>query len=463
MRQDVDAQKFDAIVIGAGQSGPFLAVKLAEAGWKTALIERKHLGGTCVNDGCMPTKTMVASAKVARMARRAADYGVNVGPVTVDMKAVKARKDAVVNASIANLTAWIGSTANLTLIRGQGAFVGDKTVSVNGERMTAPKIFLNVGARAMMPEWPGLSTVDALDNTSVLDLDVLPEHLIVAGGSYIGLEFAQIFRRFGARVTVVEYADRLIFREDDDVSALARRLLEAEGIEVLVGARDFAVAKVGGGIELHVTVAGAPRTIAGSHLLMAVGRKPNTDDLGLDLAGVKMDPRGFIPVDEELRTNVEGIWALGDVNGRGAFTSTSYNDFEIVCANLLGGGARKVSDRFPAYALFIDPPLARAGVNKTQARASGKSVLHGFYPMERVGRAKERGETDGFMEVLVDAGTKRILGATLFGLEADEVIHSLINVMSADAPYTVIERAVPVHPTVSELLPTLFGALKPLE
>jgi pyruvate/2-oxoglutarate dehydrogenase complex dihydrolipoamide dehydrogenase (E3) component len=397
------------------------------------------------------------------VARRAAHYGVNIGPPTIDMKVVKARKDEVVNTAVGNLTSWIGGTANLTLVRGQAAFVGDKTVAVNGEQLRAPKIFLNVGGRASMPNWPGLAGAGALDNTSILDLDVLPEHLIVAGGSYIGLEFAQIFRRFGARVTVVEYADHLIAREDEDVSALARRLLEAEGIEVLVGARDFAVTKDTSGLTLRVNVAGAPRAIAGSHLLMAVGRKPNTDDLGLDLAGVKMDPRGFIPVDEELRTNVEGIWALGDVNARGAFTSTSYNDFEIVCANLLGGGARKVSDRFPAYALFIDPPLARAGVNKTQARASGKSVLHGFYPMERVGRAKERGETDGFMEILVDAETHLILGATLFCIEADEIVHSLINIMAAGAPYTVIQRAVPVHPTVSELIPTLLGGLKPLE
>ncbi len=379
------------------------------------------------------------------------------------MKAVKARKDTVVNASVASLTSWIGSTANLTLVRGQAAFVGDRTLEVNGERMTAPKIFLNVGCRATMPEWPGLSDIAALDNTSILDLDVLPEHLIIAGGSYIGLEFAQIFRRFGARVTIVEYADRLIFREDEDVSALARRLLEAEGVEILVGARDFVVAKTAGGLALRVAIHGATRTIAGSHLLMAVGRKPNTERLGLDLAGVEMDARGYIPVDDELRTNVEGVWALGDVNGRGAFTSTSYNDFEIVQANLLGADKRKVTDRLSAYALFIDPPLARVGLNKTQARASRKPVLRAYYPMARVGRARERSETEGFMEALVDAETQRILGATLFGVEADEVIHALINVMYAEAPYTVIERAVPVHPTVSELLPTLFGTLKPLD
>ena len=455
-------RQFDAIVVGAGQSGPFLAVKLAEAGWKTALIEREHLGGTCINDGCTPTKTLVASAKVAHMARRAADYGVNVGSLTVDMKAVKARKDAVVNASIDSLTSWIEGTANLTLIRGEGVFVGDKTLEVNGERLTAAKVFLNVGCRATMPDWPGLSDVGALDNTSLLDLDVLPEHLIVAGGSYIGLEFAQIFRRFGARVTVVEYADRLIAREDDDVSALAKRLLESEGIEVLVGARDFAVAKRADGVELRATIGGAPRTIIGSHLLMAIGRRPNTDRLGLDRAGVKTDSRGYVPVDDELRTNVEGVWALGDVNGRGAFTSTSYNDYEIVHANLLQHGQRKLADRFPAYALFIDPPLARAGLNKTQARNTGKSILRGFYPMARVARARERSETEGFMEVLVDAESQRILGATLFGLEADEAIHALINVMSADAPYTAVQRAAPVHPTVSELLPTLFSTLKPL-
>ena len=456
-------QAFDAIVVGAGQSGPFLAVKLAGAGRKVALIEREHLGGTCVNDGCTPTKTLVASAKVAEMARRAADYGVKVNSPTVDMKAVKARKDAVVGASIASLTKWIDETANLSLFWGAATFAGDKTIEVDGQRLTAPKIFLNVGARAVMPDWPGLAEVGALDNASILDLDVLPEHLIVAGGSYVGLEFAQVFRRFGARVTVVEYADRLIAREDDDVSALARRLLEAEGIEVLVGARDFAVAKSGDGVALRATIDGATRDSVGSHLLMAIGRRPNTDGLGLHRAGVKVDARGFIPVDDELRTNVEGIWALGDVNGRGAFTSTSYNDYEIVRDNLLGDGRRKVSDRFPAYALFIDPPLARVGLNKTQARASGKSVLRGFYPMARVARAKERGETEGLMEVLVDAETKRIVGATLFGLEADEVIHSLIYVMAADAPYTVIERVAPVHPTVSELLPTLLATLKPLE
>jgi len=455
-------QSFDAIVVGAGQSGPFLAVKLAEAGWKTALIERAHLGGTCINDGCTPTKSLVASAKVAHMARRAADYGVRVGAPTIDMKAVKARKDAIVAASIASLTKWIGSTANLTLIWGEARFVGDKTIAVGDARVTAPKIFLNVGARAVMPDWPGLAEVGALDNTAILDLDVLPEHLIVAGGSYVGLEFAQIFRRFGARVTVVEYADRLIAREDDDVSALARQLLEAEGIEIVVGARDFAAAKAGNGVELRLTAGGAARTIVGSHLLMAIGRRPNTDGLGLGNAGVKTDARGYIPVDDELRTNVDGIWALGDVNGRGAFTSTSYNDYEIARDNLLNAGGRRVGDRIPAYALFIDPPLARVGLNKTQARASGKTVLRGFYPMERVARARERGETAGFMEVLVDAATQRILGATLFGLEADEVIHSLIYVMSAGAPYTAIERVAPVHPTVSELLPTLLGTLAPL-
>ena len=441
-------QAYDALVIGSGQAGPFLAVELAKAGWKTALIEREHLGGTCVNDGCTPTKTLVASAKVAHMARRAAEYGVGVGPVSIDMAAIKARKDAIVGASIDSLTSWIGSTANLTLIRGHATFEGPHEVSVNGERLTAPKIFINVGGRSVMPDWPGLAGSGALDNTGLLELDAVPEHLIIAGGSYIGLEFAQIFRRFGARVTVVEYADSLIFREDEDVSALARTLMEKEGVEIVLRARDFAVARAGDTIELNVSVDGAQRKIAGSHLLVAIGRQPNSDRLGLDKAGIARDKRGFIVVDDELRTNVEGVWALGDVNGRGAFTHTSYNDFEIVFANLFGKGPRKVSERISAYALFIDPPLARVGMNKTAARASGRKVLRGFYPMARVGRAKERGETEGFMEALVDA---------------DEIIHSLINIMAADAPYTTIVRAVPVHPTVSELIPTLLGGLKPLE
>ena len=455
-------QAYDALVIGSGQAGPFLAVELAKAGWKTALIEREHLGGTCVNDGCTPTKTLVASAKVAHMARRAAEYGVGVGPVSIDMAAIKARKDAIVGASIDSLTSWIGSTANLTLIRGHATFEGPHEVSVNGERLTAPKIFINVGGRSVMPDWPGLAGSGALDNTGLLELDAVPEHLIIAGGSYIGLEFAQIFRRFGARVTVVEYADSLIFREDEDVSALARTLMEKEGVEIVLRARDFAVARAGDTIELNVSVDGAQRKIAGSHLLVAIGRQPNSDRLGLDKAGIARDKRGFIVVDDELRTNVEGVWALGDVNGRGAFTHTSYNDFEIVFANLFGKGPRKVSERISAYALFIDPPLARVGMNKTAARASGRKVLRGFYPMARVGRAKERGETEGFMEALVDADSQRILGATLFGIDADEIIHSLINIMAADAPYTTIVRAVPVHPTVSELIPTLLGGLKPL-
>jgi pyruvate/2-oxoglutarate dehydrogenase complex dihydrolipoamide dehydrogenase (E3) component len=456
-------QSFDALVIGSGQAGPFLAVEMAKAGWKTALIEREHLGGTCVNDGCTPTKTLVASAKVAHMARRAADFGVTTGPVTIDMAAIKARKAAIVGASVSSLTSWIESTENLTLIRGHAKFEGPHEVSVNGERLTAPKIFINVGGRAVKPDWPGLSDVGALNNTSVLELDSVPEHLIIAGGSYIGLEFAQIYRRFGARVTVVEYADSLISREDEDVFALARSLLETEGVEIVLRARDFSAARTDAGVALNVTVDGVARKISGSHLLVAIGRQPNTDNLGLDKAGIAADKRGFIVVDDELRTNVEGVWAMGDVNGRGAFTHTSYNDFEIVLANLFGKGPRKVSERIPAYALFIDPPLARVGLNKAQARASKRKVMRGYYPMSRVGRAKERGETEGFMEVLVDAETQRILGATLFGIGADEIIHSIINIMAADAPYTTIVRAVPVHPTVSELIPTLLGSLKPLE
>jgi len=378
------------------------------------------------------------------------------------MRTVKARKDAIVSTSVENLTNWIEAAANLELIRGHAAFVDPHSVRVEGEILSAPKIFINVGGRAVMPDWPGLADVGALDNTAILNLETLPAHLVVAGGSYIGLEFAQMFRRFGSRVTVVEYADRLIFREDEDVSALAKSLLEKEGVEILLGARDFAVSGRGGEVALEISAGGTARKIVGSHLLVAIGRRPNTDRLGLEEAGILADPGGFIVVDDELRTNVEGVWAMGDVNGRGAFTHTSYNDFEIVAANLFGPGPRRVSERIPACALFIDPPLARVGMNKTQARASGRKVMRGYYPMARVGRARERGETEGFMEALVDSQSKRLLGATLFGIEADEVIHSLINVMAADAPYTLIGRAVPVHPTVSELIPTLLQTLEPL-
>ena len=456
---------YDAIVIGSGQSGPFLAVRLAEAGMKTALIEREHLGGTCVNDGCTPTKTLVASARTAYVARRAADYGVSIGgPVSVDMKAVKARKDRVVAHSVDGLTKWIAGTANLTLVWGHARFTGPNAVEVNGETLEAPKIFINVGGRAVLPTWQGIDDVPVLTNTSMMAVDTLPEHLIVAGGSYIGLEFAQMYRRFGARVTVVEYGDRLIAREDREVSREVQAILEREGVNFHFSVQSAKVTRSDGGkgVRVALNAGGRAHELAGSHLLAAVGRRPNTDDLGLDKAGIHTDTRDFIAVDDELRTSVPGVWALGDVNGKGAFTHTSYNDYQIVAANLLEGGKRRVSDRITAYALFTDPPLGRVGMSEAEVRARGKPALVSVMPMTRVGRARERGETQGFMKVLVDAESERILGAALLCIEGDEIVHSLLDVMAADASYKVIERAVHIHPTVSELIPTLLGNLMPL-
>ncbi len=456
---------YDAIVIGAGQAGPPLAVRLAGSGLKTALIEREHLGGTCVNDGCIPTKTLIASARAAHVARRAADFGVAIGgPVTVDMKAVKARKDGVVGHSIESLEKWIGGTAGLALVRGHARFTGAHMVEVNGDVLEAPRIFVNVGGRAMLPDWRGIADVPVLTNSSMMAIDTLPAHLVIAGGSYIGLEFAQMYRRFGARVTVLEYGDRLIAREDRDVSREVQAILEREGIDFRFSVQSAEVAPgANGGIRVAFgSGSGGGDSVEGSHLLAAVGRKPNTDDLGLERAGVATDARGFIVVDDELRTNVEGVWALGDVNGRGAFTHTSYNDYQIVAANLLDGGKRRVSDRIPTYALFIDPPLGRVGMSEAEVRARGKPALVGTMPMTRVGRARERGETQGFMKVLVDKESERILGAALLCIEGDEVVHSLLDVMTAGAPYTVIRDAVHIHPTVSELIPTLLEKLVPL-
>jgi len=457
---------YDAIVIGAGQAGPSLAVRLAKAGLKTALIEREHLGGTCVNDGCIPTKTLVASARAAHVARRAGDWGVRIdGPIGVDMKAVKARKDRVVADSIASLEKWIASTPGLTLIRGHARFVAPDAVEVDGTRLDAPRIFINVGGRAVLPTWDGIAGVPVLTNTSMMAIDAIPEHLIVAGGSYIGLEFAQMYRRFGARVTVVEYGDRLIAREDPEISREVQAILEREGIAFHFSVQHARVTPGDGGSGIRVALgAGADaKVVEGSHLLAAVGRKPNTDDLGLDQAGIATDSRGYIVVDDELRTSVAGVWALGDANGRGAFTHTSYNDHQIVADNLLEGGKRKVSDRLVTYALFTDPPLGRVGMSEAEVRARGKPALVGVMPMTRVGRAKERGETQGFMKVLVDAESERILGAALLCIEGDEIVHSILDVMAADASYKVIERAVHIHPTVSELIPTLLGQLEPLK
>ncbi|MCI4431471.1 MAG: FAD-containing oxidoreductase [Burkholderiales bacterium] len=459
------SKSYDAIVIGAGQAGPSLAVRLAAAGHRTALIEREHLGGTCVNDGCIPTKTLIASARAAFVARHAADFGVRLeGTVSVDMKAVKERKDRVVGESIRNLTQWLLGTPNLSLVWGHARFVAAHAVEVAGEVLEAPKIFINVGGRALLPDWPGLDRASVLNNTSMMQLETLPEHLLVIGGSYIGLEFAQMYRRFGAQVTVLEVADRLIAQEDPDISREVQAILEAEGVKFHLSVRDARVAARGAGAPLRVSFdcSHARQGVEVSHVLAAIGRRPNTDDLGLAQAGIAANARGFIQVDDGLNTNVPGIWALGDVNGRGAFTHTSYNDHEIVAGNLLDGANRRVSDRIPAYALFTDPPLARIGMNEAQARASGRPVLRATLPMARVGRARERGETAGFMKVLVDAGNQRILGAALLGIEADEVVHMLLTAMAAGISYKQVQQTVYMHPTVGELIPTLLSKLEPL-
>ncbi|WP_332770370.1 FAD-containing oxidoreductase [Phenylobacterium sp.] len=454
---------FDAIVVGAGQAGPFLAVRLAGAGMSVALVERKLFGGTCVNTGCMPTKTLVASAYAAHLARRAADYGVVLqGEVGVDMARVKARQDKVVTDARGNLETWLRGAKGVTVFQGHARFESPTELRVGDDVLTAPRIFINVGGRALVPDMPGVNEVDYLTNTSMLALDVLPRHLVIVGGSYIGLEFAQMYRRFGAQVTVVEKGPRLIGREDADVSDAIREILEGEGIAFRLKAECISFRQHGPDIAVGVDCENGEPEVLGSHALLAVGRKPNTDDLGLDKAGVTLDPRGYIVVDDQLRTNVEGIWAMGDCNGKGAFTHTAYNDFEIVAANLLDDDPRRVSDRISAYALYTDPPLGRVGMSETEARASGRKVLAGTRPMSRVGRAVEKGETQGFMRILVDADSREILGASILGTSGDEAIHAVLDLMYAKAPYSVLQRAVHIHPTVAELIPTMLGELKPL-
>jgi len=451
---------FDALVIGSGQAGPALAVRLAEHGWKTALVERAELGGTCVNNGCTPTKTLVASARAAWVARHAADFGVTIaGAVSIDYAAVRARMMKVVQGSRDGLAKWIAGTAGLSLVHGEARFVAPDTVRVGEQALQAPRIFLNVGARPVVPDWVAGSGVPYLTSESLMALRELPTHLVVLGAGYISLEYAQVYARFGSAVTVIEHGDRLLPREDDEVAATVKSVLERDGVRFVVGANATALERDGAGVALVVD----GRRIAGSHLLVAIGRRPNSEALDLAHAGVACDAHGNVQVDDQLRTNVAGIWALGDVNGRGAFTHTAYNDYEIVAANLLDGDPRRVSDRVPAYALYTDPPLARIGMSRAAARQSGRRVLVGHLPMSRVGRARERGETDGFLEALVDADTQRLLGATLLGIEADEAIHALLDVMTAGLPYTAISRTMHIHPTVSELIPTMLQALKPLE
>jgi pyruvate/2-oxoglutarate dehydrogenase complex dihydrolipoamide dehydrogenase (E3) component len=413
---------FDAIIIGAGQAGPSLAGRLTAAGMTVAFMERHLFGGTCVNTGCMPTKTLVASAYAAHLARRASDYGVVLAsPPQIDMGRVKARADAVSANSRTSIEQWLRNMNGCTVFKGHARFESGNVVRVDEQRLTAPRIFINVGGRA------------------------------------------QMYRRFGADVTIVEKGPGLIGREDEDVSQEVRSILEREGITVHTNATCIALAKHDQGVAVSVDCTDGPPQHVGSRVLLAVGRRPNTDDLGLDKAGVATDAKGYITVNDDLSTNVPGIWALGDCNGKGAFTHTAYNDFEIVAANLLDGEHRAVRDRVPAYALYVDPPLGRVGMTDAQALASGRKLLIGKRPMSRVGRAIEKGETQGFMKVVADAATKKILGAAILGTGGDEAIHGLLDIINAGVTYDVLQRAVPIHPTVSELIPTLLSEMKPAE
>jgi pyruvate/2-oxoglutarate dehydrogenase complex dihydrolipoamide dehydrogenase (E3) component len=457
-----DGMTFDAIIIGAGQAGPSLAGRLAGAGMTVALVERKLFGGTCVNTGCMPTKTLVASAYAAHLARRAADYGVMLdGSVRIDMARVKARAHKISADASAGVEKGLRDNPRVTVLQGHAVLEGDGVVRVGDATLSAPRIFLNVGGRARVPDLPGVHGVPFLTNTSMLALDELPGHLVVVGGSYIGLEFAQMYRRFGAEVTVIEQGPRLIAREDDEISEAVRDILTREGIAVRTHATCITLAPHATGVAVGVDCRQGDPSVAGTHVLLAVGRQPNTDDLGLDRAGVAVDAHGYVVVDEGLATSVPGVWAMGDCNGRGAFTHTAYNDYEIVAANLLDGGQRRVSDRVPAYALYIDPPLGRVGMTETQARASGRPLLVGSRPMTRVGRAVEKDETLGLMKVVVDAETRQVLGAAILGTGGDEAIHGLVDAVNLHASCDDLQWAVPIHPTVSELIPTVLGSLKP--
>lgn len=448
------SRRFDAIIVGAGQAGPPLAGRLTQAGQSVALVERKLFGGTCVNTGCMPTKTLVASARAAHVARRAAEFGVVLaGEVRIDMAKVKSRADTVIANARHGVRTWLDGMDGCTVIEGHARFEDAQTLRIGDELISAPQVFLNVGGRAVVPDMPGLRDIPYLTNTTVLGLDRVPAHLVIIGGSYIGLEYAQMHRRFGAEVTVVEKGPRLIGREDEDVSEAVREILEREGIDIRTGVGDIGFSRDGDAIAAVID----GDRIACSHVLVAVGRVPNTGDLGLDQAGVEMDARGYIVVDDELRTSAPGIWALGDCNGRGAFTHTAYNDFEIVAANLLDGEHRRLSERVSGYALYIDPPLGRVGMSEAEARKRGRPFLVGKRPMTRVGRAVEKDETQGFMKVVIDAESKAILGAAILGTDGDEAIHGIIDMMSVGATASQLQRTVPIHPNVSELIPTLIS------
>jgi pyruvate/2-oxoglutarate dehydrogenase complex dihydrolipoamide dehydrogenase (E3) component len=456
-------ENFDAIVIGAGQAGPAMAARCTKEGLRTAIIERGHWGGTCVNAGCIPTKTLIASARAIHMARRGDEFGFSAGDIRVNMQRIKARKDAIVLKSRDGVLQWMQGLKNAEVIQGRASFTGPRTVQVGMRTLTAERIFINVGGRASVPDLPGVSDVPYLDNTSIMDLTEVPQHLVIVGGSYIGIEFAQMMRRFGAKVTVVERSATLLPREDEDVSNGIRAILEAEGIELQLAAQCMSLSRSGNQVVVGALCGDQSPAITGSHVLLAVGRRPNTDGLGLDAAGIALDERGYIVVDDQLRSSAEGVWAMGDCNGKGAFTHTAWNDYEIIAANLFDSEARRVSQRVPCYALFIDPALGRVGMTEREVRASGRRALVARMPMQRVGRAREASETQGLMKALVDAESGQLLGAAILGMNGDEVVHGMLDIMAAKLPYTAISRTMHIHPTVSELVPTLLQQLKPLE
>jgi pyruvate/2-oxoglutarate dehydrogenase complex dihydrolipoamide dehydrogenase (E3) component len=453
--------RYDAIIVGTGQAGPPLAERLANTGMHVAVIERGHFGGTCVNNGCTPTKTLIASAYVARLAQRAAEYGVEVGPFRIDMRRVKARKDALVESFRTSLEQWLRGLANVSVYQGQARFVKAHTIAVGADTLTAERIFLNVGARPYIPDLPGVREVPYLTNETMMDVDFVPGHLVIVGGGYVGLEFGQMYRRFGSRVTIIEMGSRLVGHEDPDVSLAIRDILAAEDIAIRLEAKCLALESAPGGVLVRVECTEGAPSEAGTHVLIAVGRVPNTDDLGLREAGIETDDRGYIKIDDTLHTSVPEVYALGDCNGHGGYTHTSYNDYEIVADNLLNGANRKVTDRIPIYGLFTDPPLGRLGRTEAEAQRDGYRFLVGRMPMTDVSRALEKGESQGFMKVLVDAASKEILGAAILGVDGDEVVQTLVDAMYGHLPYTVVQHGVRIHPTVSELIPTMLDKLAP--
>lgn len=454
--------KFDAIIIGTGQAGPSLAASMAKNGWKVAIVEKGYLGGTCVNVGCTPTKAYVASARRAFIAKNSTDLGIEVnGEIKVNLKTIKERKDKMIEGSRTGLEKMLGDNKNITLIRGKANFLSNNTVKVEGTKYEADKIYINVGGKPRIPD--GFKDVAYLTNESILELEEVPEHLIIVGGGYIGLEFGQMFRRFGSKVTILDRGDQLLKKEDPEFGKAIEEIFTNEGIDVRLNSECISAKDKKGKIEVSINCEGDQLYIEGSHLLLAAGRIPNTSDLGLENTDVSLDNRDYIKVNDELLTSASNIWALGDCNGEGAFTHTAYNDFQIVNSHLFEDKKRKLSDRFTCYAAFIDPPLARIGLNTEDIKKARIKAKVASRPMTKIARAKEMGETQGMLKIYIEDTTEKILGATFLGTGADEYIHTIIDQMYAGQPFTVIRDAVHIHPTVSELIPTMLENPKPIE